>query len=638
LARFTDDLNAWKFGASGLLDEDTFFKDFHEMAWSQLYAVSQYIPKYKKGSNRMSYVAPKGIDESDTNNPMPYTNAVRRADVIFGLMTAFIELQKFFIRFRIVMSNIRFCIAFCLAICISITIPVIKKTISFTVLKLCFRILCDDENSMIFRFIGYNCRPVGGGAVACDDLEKDTNSCGKHIIKTLCEDAQCDCCTEPQSTCSCPHGPLYFTVKVPSFDIDCCDSAGELDRWECCRKLDLAIDRKVIKYSFMDAWLTGSAYLPQFKHKRKIKKDGEIRDKFCGAGGYNSGSDNYWKDKCGTQRDDERGAPSIPSERRCLVRSPGISTKSGFKSPTYQQNRYVSGAKDINDYVYCPETYPTKIVNLGRSDACEDIVDRIDRCIASDECTLNLWKNQGCDPNTLDDIYEAAVGTDGAGTGGRGRDLSTCFTGTFYDTGYDTEQWVRLMGPSSYDEATLLVVYFLFQYGNCSIRKLFKGGGGCNEREFELQYWTHIREVSKIHMEINPYYYTDTAGNEVEWWHEPGNHPSGSGPGNTGNCTLAIGQSPPNPNYNPNGQGISYVDNDLEDVVGFGIDTDLAKKYSPSSSYLIPNFPSPDGDTKPGDQTVKNHYRNTPYYYFGLLPGKTAIDRLRKEYLYNETE
>jgi hypothetical protein len=40
-----------------------------------------------------------------------------------------------------------------------------------------------------------------------------------------------------------------------------------------------------------------------------------------------------------------------------------------------------------------------------------------------------------------------------------------------------------------------------------------------------------------------------------------------------------------------------------------------------------------DLDTELGDRFRRHHFRNSPYFYFGINPGKTAMDKLRKEYL-----
>ena len=594
-ARFTDDIGVWKDLTSGDIDDSVFYKDFHEMSWNQIYTLSQYIPKYKKGNNRMSYLGLKGVDECGESNPLPFTNSIRKADILYTLGTLIIELEKFFTRFRIIMSNILFCVV----VCVKISIDLPLKIGTVNVLNICFEAI---KKFKIFGFLGWKDDKLTDtdNDADPDSLVKETDTCGDIKIEVDCTNGgKCEC----ESGSDCPNGrPIqigpFFSIPGSGANNtveDDCPGLIKLNAWECCAKVDLAVARKVLKWTFTDAWLTGSAYLPQFKHKRKIKKDGSFVDKFCGPGGRNLGSDNYKNQACNV-----RGHVKTKSENRCIVRSPSEPYKIAGQFVHHHQNLYNTGAKDIQDYIYCPETYPTKIVNLGRTDACEDIVDRINRCIDSDTCLLDLWNNSGCG--------------DADGT------QSTCYTGTGFDEGYDTVKWADSLLYSSYDDPGLVLVYNMLNLKkSCKLKDLFNGRAAgpatsCNEFELKDSTYLSIREISKIFLE--QVFYEDNTGNT--WWHPPGVNPNSN-------------QDLPN-NVALQG-GDSYEDTDYTTLVGFSIDKDGAIKFSPASAY---NTSGIDEDKSISDQTDSNHYRNVPYFYFGLLPGKTSLDRLRKEYLYTE--
>jgi hypothetical protein len=344
-----------------------------------------------------------------------------------------------------------------------------------------------------------------------------------------------------------------------------CAEYAKVDAWLCCALYDLAIDRKVIRYVFMDAWLTGAAYMPQFKYKSKTKSTGTVKDKFCGPGGDKLGSDNYKNQQCCN-----RGGGNFESSgdcNKCIVRGPDPVDKD--KGNTYQQNNYNTGASDIEDMIYCPESYPMKIVNLGRLDACPDVVDGINRRILSQDSLLELYQNSTCTST------------------GDGVDYKTCLTGTYFESGYDTEQWVNDMGLTTYQNPAMVVLKMMT---NCSrgVEGLFgqNGQGGCNEYEVDDWVYRTLRLVSRT--------YTDVIIDEVgglDVWSSFDFDPQQT------------------PRFNPT---------DPQGDYGVATGTDGDDGY---------------GDLALGDPSPGNSLADIPYFYFGLKAGRTAIDKLRKEYL-----
>ena len=388
---------------------------------------------------------------------------------------------------------------------------------------------------------------------------------------------------------------------------DNCETLCEVGNWMCCAIFDLAIDSQTIRYTFYDAWLNGSLYLPQFKIKEKIKNQGDptkefLSQNFCGPGGRFNGNDNYKNQVCnGDKGDDADHGRGLARENSCLARSYAPIPKVTFfnqigGSYHYQRDFFFNdtnngvtghtwqtGARDTEEFVYCAETYPTKIVNIGRTDACNNVIETINRVIDASNNVLTLYKTTGC--NSTD---------------------NTCYTGTYYGKGYDTEQWTDTLGPNSYNNPELLVINLLKRAGNCKPKKIFKGGAigsatNCNEYELEDEYWSELNEVSKIYVDILE---------EVE--------PTGQTKSYYNGLSYDIG---PNQKFhptairknNPTPINASFTGPNLYQ----GYDSQISTPY----------------DKQLGDRSSKHHFRNSPYFYFGINPGKTSIDKLRKLYL-----
>ena len=344
-------------------------------------------------------------------------------------------------------------------------------------------------------------------------------------------------------------------VEDPNCD-DNCDSMCKINDWLCCAIYDLAVERQTIRYTFYDAWLNGSVYLPQFKYKSKVKREGKpdevTKDKFCGPGGDQRQNDNYRNQSCNQER-------GIAESNACIVRSPNtVDSSSGDwynNGGGYHGNDYETGASDSGEFIYCPETLPTKIVNLGRTDVCEDTIDKINRILGLNGTVLRLFNSMGCPGNNND-----------------------CYSGTYYENGYDTEQWVNVIGNTSYDNPELAIINMMARNDlNCRPKSLFDNGGGCGEFELIDPIWRELHEISKIHVDIL-----------------------------LGEVTLGL--------------------DTFDTYVGLEYKQGLNQKFHPSQI-------GGDSDLELGDRLNRNHFRNSPYFYFGINPGKTAMDRLRKEYL-----
>lgn len=556
--RWSDDINVWK---NSLGDElqptDSFYKDFHEFEFNQIYSISQYMTKYKKGGNRWSFLGIKDVDGGE-HNLFPFTTAMLGFNIMYSIIKPFINLMAALIKLLIILINMTFRLCFRIKLSLPLGIGTVINFSALIPLR-------------PFNFL--KSLPLWPLTLQC---ESDTSS--PFIIDPECNNTLPDCFNNCGNIC------LNFQIWVPHAGVNntgsgsgvfnfYCGEYDKVDSWLCCALYDLAIDRKILRYVFNDAWLTGSAYMPQFKYKSRTKGSGVQKDKFCGPGGDTLGSNNYKNQKCCT-----RGGGNIGDCDKCIVRGPDM-TDLNQGSSLYHQNNYNSGAWDIDDVIYCPESFPVKIVNLGRADACPEVIDRIDRCIVTQECTLELFENTTCSS-------PATTNTD----------VKNCLTGTYYENGYDTTQWVNDIGLTTYENPAMVVLKMM-QPCSKGVEGLFTQPCGvfsssCNECEADnYVFWT-LRLISRI--------YTD----------------------------VIIGpKTTPVPN------------SDLDEFTGFDYDEQQTPRFNPTDTQggygITPTEPIPVtwGETFPGNSNPGNSLADVPYFYFGLVNGSTAIDKLRKDYL-----
>ena len=580
--RWSDNIRVWQDDNGVFSSEDTIYKDFHLFNFNQIYSISQYMTKYKKGGNRMSYLGMKDIDEA-TFNPFPMTTIVKGADILYSIMKPIIKLQVGFMKVLTTLSSVWFFFK----IKISFSLPLGIGTIC---------LISDNDGTTPCECKGIELRPFGFlknvSAPTVLECESDSNfpltvenwQCGD-VLPDVCFGCTGVCIKvgfaspvcEPCCVGNNPDGGCCQNAGYGKYAFHCQDPLCLVQAWLCCALFDLAKDRNVLKYTFHDAWITGTAYLPQFKFKSKIKGDGTTKDKFCGPGGDTNGSDNYKNQKCCIKGGGAFG--SGPCDK-CIVRGPSPIDGEANAS-NYHKNSYSTGASDINDMVMCPESYPTKIVNLGKTDVCPDVIDRINRCISSQNCLLSLFSSTapgGC-PATISSPQDPAT--------------SACFTGTYYEKGYDTTQWAEELQLTSYQDPAEVLLSLM---GDCKkgVNSLFKNDfncgalvSPCEECQLNNDAWLVIREISKIYTDI-----------------------------------IIDVDNPASPT----------AGTDLTSYQGLEADIGLAKRFQPSAPGGFN-----DTDKTLGDQVRKNHVANTPYFYFGLYPGRTAIDRLRKDYLVDKS-
>jgi hypothetical protein len=622
--RFTDNVYSYK----------DINKDFHTFEWKQLYTISQFIKKYKKGASRWSWLGLKNTDkEGASNNPLPFNTAVRKADFIFALGSFFLQIGAAFIKFFVILLTLEF--GFYLGFNLSFTI--FGNTIC---LARFYRVIRVVPFGWIGGILGRFCDEpdedyCAGLAGPCpNDARGFTLSCGDDAIFCLRTDSGGDLCgagSGPpcagsfscnsgqncnggsfgtctsfvcfEDVCGCPGnasdpGSACYddTVCIKAYGFvasqDNCTALQLIQQWLCCRILELAEERNVIRRSLFDAWLVGSAYMFQYKYKAKIrKKQGQLvkKEKFCGPGSDTKGGNNYHKNKCCPHDEDPNNEC-----RKCLVKGPGTSDKNYSNIEDYHKDWHNAtvngqcgnyscgnGATDIQDNIYCNAYNSTKIVSLGRVEMCPDTLNDIEKAINAN--------------NSVFDLYKQNPGF---------------FTGTFYEEGWDPNFWSQNMGPTSY-QSPEDVIRWLLNLKNCKIGKLFKGGSGCHEKELEDFAYQWVKEVSKIYTDIVTVQ-TDI-NTDLEQF-SPG--------------TVDAGGD---------------EDEDGPIISGYLFDNLIAQRFSPCGGSTGVNCNQPPllwsgqdvqiMETGPG--VSHNGSKNIPYYYFGLTPGKTAIEKLRKQFFVN---
>lgn len=351
--------------------------------------------------------------------------------------------------------------------------------------------------------------------------------------------------------------------------------------------------------------MLGTAYLFQFKYKRKVKKStGALKkEKFCGPGADHGRGDNYVQNKCCLDTD------AHDTCDKCLLRGPGFTWHhNNFRQYHESYHNYAiqnvkTGSADIEDIIYCNALMSTKIVSLGRIEMCEETLEQID---------ISAQAGQA--------LHEYAQ-------------TANFYTGTFYENGWDKNYWVETLKESSYEDP-IDVLMFLGHTVNCNYRKLFWGSGTidgspCHEYELKDNPYFLMKEVSKIYTDIE---LSDPASPPI---------------------------SPNDGEFNPlvpfpdsTGYVYPYADQSIPPSTGgFTVNKDVANRFSPCGTSfgcngwptenwplngsIIPEDTLGDGWDKAidrGNRNNQNSRSNIPYYYFGINPGKTAINKLKKKY------
>jgi hypothetical protein len=658
--RFTDDITQYNYGQvdsqsivvspefDGLTEytNSRINLDFHLFEWKQVYTIAHYIKKYKKGQNRFSFVGIKNTDVTDDNNLFPYTNAIFKFDILYFLLAAGIDVFAFLLRLLITLISL--CFGFCFRV--EVTIPVINKVVP--IIGFCISICPFNWLGKLIGTInlpGEGCGPGGSDLVPINLKNCNSTSVGcggrpKFItLKVGIGNAMCG--KLASSACNCQNGSTssFLPAQDPNDFVDSNSCLTALKEWECCAKLLVAENRSVIRRVFADSWIIGTAYLFQFKYKTKFKRrTGEVRkEKFCGPGADQNGADGYKNVSCCLDTKSTKC-------NKCLLRGPGLSNDPGFiqwvfddpvripiflgggsvgfsllvaqylltnPNPDYQTSMHNGaveagkvGSVDVDDVIYCNTLMSTKIVSLGRIEMCPDILTDIENAIINSSTLDPLTQN----PNF--------------------------YTGTYFERGWDSNLWVNSMKESSYEDPTDVLKYLALT-SDCSLRGLFTTQQGCHEYELLPENYFFIKEVSKIYNDV---ILSDINNDGIENFSPfSEDNPIANSPKIDDDPTASNAYS------------------------GFEVTLDLANRFSPcggrnGNCYSLHNWDGglawPDmGSTVPGDYSEisanssafdtitdannrnnKNTRSNIPYYYFGLIPGKTSIVKLRKKYFTNK--
>jgi hypothetical protein len=83
--------------------------------------------------------------------------------------------------------------------------------------------------------------------------------------------------------------------------------------------------------------------------------------------------------------------------------------------------------------------------------------------------------------------------------------------------------------------------------------------------------------------------------------------------------------------------GPKSIDPQQDEFIGFQYDPQQTARFNPTDPQggygVTPTIGGTWGDKSVGDYLPGNSLADVPYFYFGLINGGTAIDKLRKDYL-----
>lgn len=256
----------------------------------------------------------------------------------------------------------------------------------------------------------------------------------------------------------------------------------------------------------------------------------------------------------------------------CIIVSPNF-------SKDYSGNIYTSdwnGASDTGEFIYCNFGLSTKIINIGTIPICGELLDDLKKLDSNSY--LKKYNN-----------------SNGMGTGKEfGLDVDGVKVVSFNDVNGaiidppNSTPTIDVLSPTSYKDARDLINWFSDNKKGKLDKKQFNSGGGCNELEFKFFDGTnreegpgfYVKEMCKIHIEV--------------FETEPDTDDGGT--------RVSVGGTP---------------------FAGYGTNNPLFNRFSEKVTY--PNIT---------DSTTSRNTEgyNNPYFYFGLNPGKTALDKLRRDY------
>lgn len=600
--RFTSDISQYD---TSVYPNSRIGMDFHLFEWKQLYTIAHFVKKYKKGVNRFSSLGIKNTDVSSETNLFPFTNAIWKFDIIYYIIAFFIDVVAFILKLLIILVS--FCLQFCVRLAISWSGPtIVKVSIGFniTIIDFCYQICPFSFLGSILPCFnlpcegapndGYDIPPGCGSWSTCNP-----NGCGGSF--------GCNCSSSP---CT---GNADFKINISGTNTGNNPCLASLEDWKCCVKLNAAESRNVIRRVFNDAWVLGTAYLFQFKYKKK--RNG--KEKFCGPGADHLRGDNYVSNKCCLDTD---GGDTCD---KCLVRGPNSTQfHSQFRPYHYNYHNYslpsgngnglsYNGASDIDDLIYCNALMSTKIVSLGRIEMCEETLEQIELSVQAGQA-LHQYVQK-----------------------------SSFYTGTFFEDGWDAGYWVNFLKETSYEDPRDVLLYLAHLTNPpCSLRNMFWGDGSidgypCHEYELKDNEYFLMKEVSKIYTDIE---LGDTTPTTYDEFGGPGFNPSNPyadqifDPPTFGGFLVnkAVGSR-----FSPCGVGGCFGQPATNWVEGPNVP--LPPAGAPTGSPSLPdqsaaNSYSWDQYSGRGNRNNINSRSNIPYYYFGIIPGKTAINKLKKDF------
>ena len=251
-------------------------EDYKDLFWNKVYTVKSYIPRLQKGSkeNNKKHTGIKAVNFFENNNPFPYNNLLIKLSFNYKIICILVK----FILYFVMMLNIVF------SIITNIIYPlyaVVKALDSFSILGVHIFRLVTGPLLKILDALMIEC--IGFGTEFCDD--------GVNKVKYFlgCTNPfACDKTLEDHNNkqASLPASERERGVCLGISDI------GEIDETTLftCVEQQLAQDNDCVNFNFHNDWINGALYAPLWYRRITPKKTflfglfrKKAKDQWCSA-------------------------------------------------------------------------------------------------------------------------------------------------------------------------------------------------------------------------------------------------------------------------------------------------------------------------------------------------------------------
>jgi hypothetical protein len=587
-------------------DNTTRNKHFAEMSWNKIYTVKNLLPRLQpnKSVENRNFIGIKDVDEG-SNNPFPFNRLDTKLNPLFTVLCIILKVIATLIvlinsilipllNIIVALLNVilrLICVtilALATLVCvIRVTISKLPfiKSISFKSCMQGFCIGCVNSNGncsckAIIPYIPYitlecgNEKYAPGGIKNPFPYTKTWEATQKFTGVSNDEPSEKNSCPSPPPNGSALqfHYPDDGDPGHKFFDTIPPGDAG----WSNCVAIQLAEQLNVFKFDFYNDWINGTLYSFLLKYKLKVKKSGN-KEKYCDFNCEKSGSDN----NCKTNYIVDSGTIGWPQFVADTTPNPigvnsrrHVKTKEGYIKKFGDEFYYAAYSRTSN-----MKLWATDIVSLGSMSDCdwEGIPKVYDSFV---DTTFNK--------PPLTSEYEETVYNASTGKWEE--------SGVIEVSGFDTDGFIN---PGSLIASVTCIGIITNKDNTTNIRRLCELGVGLDE----------LREDNSGSILTVDDKITNT---DVDNAFIRGTFAYVNG--------LTPVVTPGNPTVVPNSIPFVYFDK-----------APTITSIFPTSNSVLQdkNYENFRGPITNNDVW---QYENSFYFYFGLIPGKTALQKMKRKY------